>query len=55
MKGLDQGLGRIVDLGEVEEAEEVGAVDLGEVEEEGEEKEEDNSLNNGKNKITKNS
>ena len=57
VKELDQGLGIVADLGEVEEEEVVEEVDLGEeeVEEEGEGEEEDNNSNNGKNKITKNS
>ncbi len=57
-KELDQGLGKVVDLGEEEEAEEVeGVVDFEEeeVEVEGEAEEEDSNSNNGKNKITKNS
>ena len=57
VKELDQGLGIVADLGEVEEEEVVEEVDLGEGEGEegGEGEEEDNNSNNGKNKITKNS
>lgn len=57
VKELDQGLGIVADLGEVEEEEVVEEVDLGEeeVEEEGEGEEGDSNSNNGKNKITKNS
>lgn len=57
VKELDQGLGKVADLGEAEEEEVVEEVDLGEeeVEEEGEGEEGDSNSNNGKNKITKNS